>query len=95
MMVEVIDVRMCDHPRIRATATIELVGVVRVCGIKVTQGDRALYCVPPNLSYLENGLRKWTNVLTFERKLWKEIQDKVLKRYEEVQNDREREGRTL
>jgi|GEM_PF-2089470 len=95
MEVEVIDVRPCPHARIKAIATIELLGVAKISGIKITQGDHGLYCVPPNQSYLENGLRKWTNVLTFERKLWKEIQDKVLKRYEEVQNDREREGRAL
>ena len=92
MEVEVIDVKVCDHPRIKAIATIQLVGIAKIYGIKVVEGDRGPYCVPPNQSYLENGLRKWTNVLTFERELWKQIQKKILKRYEELKNDGEREG---
>jgi len=92
MKVEVIDVKPCDHPRIKAIATIELVGIAKIYGIKLVEGDRSLYCVPPNQSYLENGLRKWTNILTFERELWKEIQKKILKRYEETKNDRAAEN---
>jgi len=92
MKVEVIDIKPCDHPRIKAIATIELVGIAKICGIKIVEGDRSLYCVPPNQSYLENGLRKWTNILTFERELWKEIQKKILKRYEETKNDRAAEN---
>lgn len=92
MKVEVIDIKPCDHPRIKAIATIELVGIAKIYGIKIVEGDRSLYCVPPNQSYLENGLRKWTNVLTFERELWKQIQNSILRRYEELKNDGEREG---
>jgi len=93
MKVEVIDLKGCDHPRIKAIATIELVGIAKIYGIKVVEGDRGPYCVPPNQSYLENGLRKWTNVLTFERELWKQIQDSILKRYEEIKGDTERKSR--
>ena len=92
MKVEVIDIKPCDHPRIKAIATIELVGIAKIYGIKIVEGDRSLYCVPPNQSYLENGLRKWTNILTFERELWNEIQKKILKRYEETKNDRAAEN---
>ena len=92
MRVEVIDIKPCDHPRIKAIATIELVGIAKIYGIKILEGDRSSYCVPPNQSYLENGLRKWTSILTFEREIWKEIQDKILKRYEEIKNDRVGEG---
>lgn len=95
MEVEVIDVTSCSHPRIKAIATIELVGVAKISGIKITQGDHGLYCVPPNQSYLENGLRKWTNILTFERELWKRIQGSVLKRYEELKNDGKGESSAL
>jgi len=90
MQIEVIDVRLCNHSRIRAVATIELVGVVKVCGIKVVAGERGTYCVPPNQSYLENGMRKWMNILTFERSIWKEIQQKTLKRYDEISHDSQR-----
>ena len=92
MQVEVIDIKPCDHPRIKAIATIQLVGIAKIYGIKILEGDRSSYCVPPNQSYLENGLRKWTSILTFEREIWKEIQDKILKRYEEIKNDRVGEG---
>ena len=95
MEVEVIDIRPCDHPRIRAIATIQLVGVAKISGMKIVQGGHGLYCVPPNQSYLENGLRKWTSILTFERDLWKEIQHKILKGYEEAKNVRERKSPTL
>ena len=86
MKIKVIDIKACSHSRIRAIAIIELEGLVTIYGIKIVEGARGPYCVPPNQSYLEDGLRKWTNVLTFEREIWKEIQNKVLKRYEEVKN---------
>jgi len=50
-----------------------------------------LYCCPANQSYVENGLRKWENIITFERSLWKEIQNKILKKYEELKNGHKRE----
>jgi len=87
VQVEVIDINPCNHPRIKAIATIELVGMVKVYGIKIVKGEHGPYCAPPNQSYIENGLRKWTNILTFERKLWKKIQNEILKRYEEFQSD--------
>lgn len=87
MQIKVIDVRLCNHSRIKAIATIELVGLVKICGIKIVEGDRGVYCVPPNQSYLEDGMRKWTNILTFERNIWNEIQQKTLMRYDEISHD--------
>lgn len=95
MQVKVVDIKPCNHPRIKAVATIELVGAAKICGIKLVQGDHGVYCVPPNQSYMENGLRKWTNVLTFERELWKQIQNSILKRYEELKNDGQRESQAF
>lgn len=51
------------------------------------QGDHNLCCCPPNMSFVENGLRRWENIITFEQSLWKEMQSKILKRYEELKND--------
>jgi len=94
--VEVVGINPCDHPRIKAIATIQLVGVVKVYGIKIVEGEHGPYCVPPNQSYIEDGLRKWTNILTFERELWKEIQGKILKRYqEEFESDTRGKSKTL
>ena len=93
MEIEVIEVRLCNHSKIKAVATIELVGVVKVCGIKIVEGQRGLYCVPPNQSYLEDGMRKWANILTFERNIWNKIQQRVLTRYEELNHDNQRNSR--
>jgi len=93
MQVEVIDIKPCDHPRIKAIATIQLVGIAKIYGIKILEGDRSSYCVPPNQSYLENGLRKWTSILTFERNIWSQIQEKVLTRYQELNYDNQRKSR--
>ncbi len=88
MEIRVIDVKICCHSKIRAIATIELVGLVKICGIKIVAGERGTYCVPPNQSYLEDGMRKWANILTFERNIWNEIQKKALNKYEEVNRDK-------
>lgn len=87
IQVKVISIREIEHPRIKALSTIELERVGRIAGIKVIQGDHNLYCCPPNTSFVENGLRRWENIITFEQSLWKEIQNKILKRYEELKND--------
>lgn len=84
MEIRVTDVRLCNHSRIKAIVTIELVGLVKICGIKIVAGERGTYCVPPNQSYLENGMKKWANILTFERNIWNMIQQRVLTRYEEL-----------
>ena len=93
MQIKVIDVRLCNHPRIKAIATIEILELVKVCGIKIVEGDRGVYCVPPNQSYLEDGMRKWANILTFERNIWSQIQERVLARYQEVNDDNQTKSR--
>ncbi len=93
MQTEVIDVRPCNHSRIKAVVTIELVGTVKVCGIKVVAGERGTYCVPPNQSYLKDGMRKWTNILTFERNVWSEIQQKALMKYDEISHNSQKNSR--
>jgi len=72
-----------DHERIKASAQIELKDILTIDGIKVIAGDKGTYCVPPNQSYMDGGIRKWMNILFFERNLWREVQEKILKKYEE------------
>ena len=79
MNVRVISVKKVDHMRIKALATIELEDVGKIAGIKIIQGSKNIHCCPANQSYVENGLRKWENIITFEQNLWKEIQSKILK----------------
>ena len=91
MKVRVVSVKKVEHIRIKALATIELEDVGKIAGIKVIQGNKNIYCCPANQSYVENGLRRWENIITFEQNLWKEIQSKILKRYEELKNGHKRE----
>ena len=91
VQVKVMSVKEIGHSRIKALSTIELVGIGRIAGIKVLQGDHNLYCCPPNMSFVEDGLRRWENIITFEKDLWKEIQSKILKRYEELNNGHKQE----
>lgn len=90
IQVKVMSIRKIEHPRIKALSTIELAGIGRIAGIKVIQGDHNLYCCPPTMSFVEDGLRKWENIITFEQSLWKEIQRRILKKYEELRNDQKR-----
>lgn len=91
MNVSVVSVKKVEHVRIKALATVELEDVAKIAGIKIIQGNKNIYCCPANQSYTENGLRKWENIITFERSLWKEIQNKILRRYEELKNEHEGE----
>lgn len=91
MNVRVVSVKKVEHIKIKAHATIEIEDVGKIAGIKIIQGSKNIYCCPPNQSYVENGLRKWENIITFERSLWKEIQNKILRRYEELKNEHEGE----
>jgi len=75
--------RILDDEKLKGIATIELKGIVKVSGIKILQGTHGLYCCCPNQSHTQDGLRKWSNILTFERDLWNEIQEKILREYEE------------
>lgn len=79
-----LNLALVDHPRIKAIATINIEELGKISGIKVILGNKNLYCVPPNFSYKENGLRKWMNVITFDQNLWSMIQKMILKRYEEI-----------
>jgi DNA-binding cell septation regulator SpoVG len=93
MQIEVIKLDKVDHQRIKGLATIKVENFGKIAGIKVIQGDNNLYCVPPNQSYKEDGLRRWMNIITFEQSLWRKIQEKILKRYKEiVNNETERAG---
>jgi len=89
MQIKILKLDKIDHPRIKALAIIKLEYVGNIAGIKVIQGDNNLYCVPPNQSYKEDGLRKWMNIITFEQTLWRKIQEKILKRYVEMIDDKE------
>lgn len=84
MQIEVIKLDKVDHQRIKGLATIKIENFGKIAGIKIIQGDNNLYCVPPNQSYKEDGLRRWMNIITFEQSLWRKIQEKILKRYEET-----------
>lgn len=81
-----LNITAIEHPRIKAIAMIGIEGLGKISGIKVILGNQNLYCVPPNFSYKDNGLRRWMNVITFEQDLWNTIQKKILKEYEEQEN---------
>lgn len=84
MDLAVLDIEIIqNNERIKGIATIELKGILKVAGIKILQGNHNLYCCCPNSSFTEKGLRKWANILTFERSLWTRIQEEILKKYDE------------
>jgi len=66
-----------------ALATIEIPNVAKIFGIKVIKGDVSLYCSPPTFPYFQDGIRKWTMAVVFERKLWKDLEERILKLYKE------------
>ena len=91
--IEVLDIDIVpDKEKIKGIATIDLRGILKIAGIKILQGSHNLYCCCPNQSYSEKGLRKWSNILTFEQNLWARVQEKILKKYEE--KERGDDGRT-
>lgn len=82
--IEILDINIVlDKEKIKGIATIDLKGILKIAGIKIMQGSHNLYCCCPNQSYSEKGLRKWSNILTFEQNLWARVQEKILKKYEE------------
>jgi DNA-binding cell septation regulator SpoVG len=82
--IEISDINIVlDKEKIKGIATIDLKGILKIAGIKIMQGSHNLYCCCPNQSYSEKGLRKWSNILTFEQNLWARVQEKILKKYEE------------
>jgi len=78
-----------DNEKLKGIATIELKNLIKISGIKILQGSHSLYCCCPNQSHTQNGLRKWSNILTFEQDLWKEIQEKILRKYEKKENKKD------
>lgn len=88
MKIEILNIeRIENNDRLKGVATIELKGeekpILKIAGIKIMQGVHGCYCVCPNASYKEKGLRKWENIITFEQSLWKRVQEEILKKYEE------------
>ncbi len=88
MKIEVLNIeRIENNDRLKGVATIELKGeekpILKIAGLKIMRGVHGCYCVCPNASYKEKGLRKWENIITFEQSLWKRVQEEILKRYEE------------
>lgn len=81
--IRVIEIERTNHPKIVGIATIYLQSVGKISGIKIVKdSDSHLKCEPPNRSFVEGGMRKWVNVFSFERNLWKRIQEKILKAWE-------------
>lgn len=80
--IKVIEIERTNHPKIVGIATIYLQHVGKISGIKIVKDSNSLKCEPPNRSFIEGGMRKWVNVFSFERNLWKRIQEKVLKTWE-------------
>ena len=86
MSIEVLGLEYINYGRTKALATIQIKGFGKVAGLKVIDGEHSLYVRPPNQSYTENGMRRWSNIISFERELWNKIQDKILKVYRENVN---------
>lgn len=86
--IEVLDIDLVlDKEKIKGIATIDLKGILKIAGIKILQGTHSLYCCCPNQSYSEKGLRRWSNILTFEQNLWARVQEKIIKEYEEKERE--------
>ena len=86
MEIEVLQIEGIDHPKILGLATIQINNegnFIRIAGLKIMKGNRNIYCCCPSASFVENGLRKWSAIVTFSQKLWEEIQGNILKKYEE------------
>ncbi|MQY58196.1 MAG: hypothetical protein GH144_01115 [Clostridia bacterium] len=88
MEVIIKNLRKIDHPRIKGLVTIELKDIAEIAGIKVIKGDYNLYALPPNQPYEVDGKTKYKNIIKFEGTLWKSIQEKIIKRFEEIEDDK-------
>lgn len=86
MNIELLSLERIDCGRIKAVVTIQIKGFAKIAGLKVIDGKHSLYVCPPNQSYTENGMKRWSNIISFERELWNEIQNEILKAYEEGVN---------
>jgi len=81
--IRVIEIERTNHPKIVGIATVYLQHIGKISGIKIVKdSDSHIKCEPPNRSFVEGGMRKWVNVFSFERNLWKSIQEKILKAWE-------------
>jgi len=86
--VKVLDVQPTDGAgKVKALATVEIPKIAKVYGVKVMQGEESLYCSPPTFPFYEDGMKKWTNAVIFERELWKGLESEILKKYEEVKGE--------
>ena len=84
MQVKVINVEPTTNSgKTKALATIQIPNLCKIYGIKVLQGDRALYCTTPTQTIYEDGIKKWTPLIVFDRPIWDKIQEEILKIYKE------------
>ncbi len=93
MKIEVLQIEKMNHPKILAIATISLSSeenFIKITGLKIMKGNRNIYCCCPSASFVEDGLRKWSAIITFSQKLWEEIQGSILKKYEEKERGDDR-----
>ena len=91
MKIKVLQIEKMDHPKILGLATIQInieENFIRIAGLKIMKGNRNIYCCCPSSSFVENGLRKWSAIVTFSQELWEEIQGSILKKY----NEKEKKG---
>lgn len=95
MEIKVLQIEKMNHPKILGKATIQInieENFIRIAGLKIMKGNRDIYCCCPSSSFVEDGLRKWSAIITFSRKLWEEIQGSILKKYEEKERRDDRKA---
>jgi hypothetical protein len=80
--IKVVEIEKIDHPKIAGITTIYLQHIGKISGIKIVHINGEVKCEPPNRSFVDNGIRKWQNVFSFERDLWDKIQEKIVKEWQ-------------
>jgi len=80
--IKVVEIEKIDHPKIAGITTIYLQDIGKISGIKIVRVNGEVKCEPPNRSFVDNGMRKWENVFSFERDLWDKIQEKIVKEWQ-------------
>ena len=80
--IRVLEIEKIDHPKIAGITTIYLQDIGKISGIKIVRVNGEVKCEPPNRSFVDNGMRKWENVFSFERDLWNKIQEKIVKEWQ-------------
>ena len=80
--IKVLEIEKIDHPKIAGITTIYLQDIGKISGIKIVHINGEVKCEPPNRSFVDNGMRKWENVFSFERDLWNKIQEKIVKEWQ-------------